>query len=107
MGKERSKRAILEIQAEIITEDKRHAGTIENLSDNGMYIITAPPKSEKDFFPGTEIEIRFRLPSEEKLALRCTIKWSYLTPPHGYTFSLGLKIKDPPLTYHEALNALR
>ncbi len=107
MGKNRSKRAILEIQAEIITEDKRHAGTIENLSDNGMYIVTAPPKSEKVFFPGTEIEIRFRLPSEEKLALRCTIKWSYLTPPHGYTFSLGLKIKDPPLTYHEALNALR
>ena len=50
MGKNRSKRAILEIQAEIITGDKRYAGTIENLSNNGMYIITAPPKSEKDLF---------------------------------------------------------
>ena len=107
MKAKRSKRAILEIPAEIITGDKRLAGTIENLSNNGMYIVTAPAKSEKDFFPGTEIEIRFRLPSGEKLALHCKIKWSYLTPPHGYTFSIGLKIKDPPLSYHEALQSLR
>jgi len=107
MESKRSKRAILEIPAEIITEDKRRAGTIENLSNNGMLLVTAPPKSEKTFFPGREIEIRFRLPDGEKLALHCKIKWSYMTPPHGYTFSLGVKIKDPPLTYQEALDSLR
>ncbi len=107
MKAKRSKRVILEIPAEIITENKHCAGTIENLSDNGMYVVTAPAKSEKHFPPGTEAEIRFRLPSGEKLALHCKIKWSFLTPPHSYTFSIGLKIKDPPLSYHEALQALR
>ena len=100
------KRAILDIPAEIITEDKRRAGTIENLSDEGIYVVAAPAKSEKDFFPGTELEIRFQLPSGEKLSLHCVIKWSYLTPPHGYTFSIGLKITDPPLTYQESLKTL-
>ena len=107
MESKRSKRVILNIPAEIIIGDNRRAGTIENLSNNGMYIVTAPPKSGNDFLPGTEIEIRFRLPSGKKLALHCKIKWSYLTPPHSYTFSLGLKIKDAPLTYQEALNSLR
>lgn len=107
MEAKRSKRVILELPAEIITENKRCVGTIENLSNNGMYIVTAPAKSEKDFSPGTELEIRFRLPSGEKLALHCKIKWSYLTPPHSYTFSIGLKIKDAPLTYQKALQALR
>ncbi len=107
MGEKRSKRVILEIPTEIITENKRCAGTIENLSNNGMYIVTAPPKSEKDFARDTELEIRFRLPSGEELDLHCKIKWSFLTPPNRFTFSIGLKIKDPPPTYQEALNSLR
>lgn len=106
MEAKRSKRAILDIPTEIIDGDKRRAGTIENLSDNGIYVVTAPTKSEKDLFPGTELEIRFRLPSGEKMQLHCVVKWSYLTPPHGYTFSMGLNITDPPLTYQETLNSL-
>ena len=57
MESKRSKRVILEIPAEIITEDKHSAGKIENLSDNGMYIVAAPVKSENAFLPGTETEI--------------------------------------------------
>lgn len=106
MEAKRSKRAILDIPAEIINEDKRRAGTIENLSDEGIYVVAAPTKSEKDFPPGRGLEIRFRLPSGEKLDLHCTVQWSYLTPPHGYTFSIGLKIIDPPLIYQEALKSL-
>jgi hypothetical protein len=106
MEARRSKRAILDIPAEIINKDKRSAGTIENLSDEGIYMVTAPIRSEKDFSPGTEIEIRFRLLSGEKLNLRCIVKWSYLTPPHGYTFSIGLRIIDPPLTFKEAVKTL-
>ena len=103
----RSKRAILDIPAEIINGDKRRAGTIENLSEAGLYVVTAPTKSEKELFPGTEIEIRFRLPSEEKVSLHCVVKWSYLTPPHGYTFSMGLEVKNPPATYLDAIDKIR
>ena len=106
MEARRSKRAILDIAAEIIDGDRRRAGTIENLSDEGIYVVTAPTKSEKDLFPGTEVEIRFWLPSGENIQLHCVVQWSYLTPPHGYTFSMGLRITDPPLTYQEALKTL-
>lgn len=106
MEARRSRRTILDIPAEIIDGDRRRAGTIENLSDRGLYVVTAPVKSEKELFPGTEVEIRFRLPSEEKIHLHCVIKWSYLTPPHGYTFSMGLKITDPPAAYQEAINQM-
>jgi len=100
------KRKIVNIPAEIIDGDKHRAGTIENLSDNGIYVVIAPIKSEKDLSPGTELEIRFLLPSGEKMQLPCVVKWSYLTPPHGYTFSVGLNITTPPLTYQKALNTL-
>lgn len=107
MEARRSNRAILNIPAEIIDGDRRRAGTIENLSDEGIYVVTAPTKSEKELFPGTAIEIRFRLPSEEKISLHCVIKWSYLTPPHGYTFSMGLEITDPPALYRQAIMQLK
>ena len=107
MESRRYKRAILDIPAEIIDGDRRRAGTIENLSDRGLYVVTAPTKSEKEFFPGTEIEIRFRLPSEEQLRLHCMVKWSSLIPPHGFTFSIGLEITNPPAEYQEALKQMK
>ena len=59
MESKRSKRVILNIPAEIIIGDNRRAGTIENLSNNGMYIVTAPPKSEKTFRPAQRLRSGF------------------------------------------------
>ena len=49
MEARRSKRAILDIAAEIIDGDRRRAGTIENLSDEGMYVVTAPKIRNRAF----------------------------------------------------------
>jgi len=104
--KERPKRIIISLPAELICGDRRYAGSIENLSPVGAYVVTAPAKSSLDFSPHSPVALRFQFPSGERLDLHCTIKWSYATPPHGYTHSIGLEIIDPPLTYQETLTTL-
>ncbi len=101
-----SKRIIINSPAEIIVGEKRYASTIENLSDKGLYVTTAPLKSPIDFSPDTLLELRFKLMSGEKLNLQCMVKWSYQTPPHGFTNSLGLEVMDPPQAYMEFLENL-
>jgi hypothetical protein len=102
-----SGRVIVDLPAEIICGERRYAGSIENLSVEGAYVVTAPLKSPSGISPDAIIEMRIHLPSGEKLNLNCKIKWSYLTPPHGYTNSIGLEILDPPPEYKEYLKALQ
>jgi len=107
MESRRSRRLILSLPAEIICGDRRYPGSIENISAEGIYLVTPATMSGEDLAPGTMPELRFRFLSGEEMHLHCRIKWSYPTPPHGYTNSLGLEIMDPPLTYKEILNTLK
>ncbi len=105
MDARRHKRIIMHLSAEVICEDRRYAGSIENLSPEGAYIVIASSKGSQDFVPDKLLELRFHSPSGEKMNLRCRVKWSYLTPPHGYTNSIGLEILEPPVTYQEIFNS--
>ena len=102
----RHKRIIVNIRAELVCGDKLYAGSIENISPGGAYVVTAPSKSSRDFAPGSVLELKFKFPSGEKMNLHCIVKWSYSTPPHGLTNSVGLKITDPPSAYKESLKTL-
>lgn len=102
----RSKRIIVKLKTEIVTESQGHTGFLENLSEEGIYMITAPANPMIDFPPGTSLELKFLLPSKELLNLKCKVKWSFRTPPHGLTNSMGLEIIDPPPQYMELLEAL-
>ena len=106
MEMRRHKRAIVSLQAEIIANDKRYATSIENLSDEGAYIVMATSQPSLNFSADTHLELRFRMPSGEKISLQCKVKWSYQTPPHGYTNSVGLEIIEKPPEYNEALKTL-
>jgi hypothetical protein len=97
---------MINLKAELIAGDTRSACFIENMSEKGIYLVAAPTKSSLDFSPESAFELRFKLPSGEKLNLRCSVIWSFPTPPHGYTYSIGLQVTDPPLTYLEALKEL-
>jgi hypothetical protein len=99
------KRNIVNIQAELICADMRCASFIENLSEEGVYIVTAPTDTSLDFRPDAPAELRFELPEGNRHYLNCKIKWSYKTPPHGLTSSIGMKVIDPPASYREALQA--
>ncbi len=107
MEARRYKRIILTLQAELVAGDMRYACFIENLSEEGVYITIAQSKPPVDFNSDTPFELRFRFPSGKKLNLNCRVKWSYLTPPHGYTNSVGLEIMNPPLLYTEILKTLQ
>ena len=107
MDKRQFKRNIVNIQAELICDDMRCASFIENLSEEGIYIVTAPADASLDFKPDTSAELKFELPSGGKQHLNCKIKWSYKTPPHGLTSSIGMKVIDPPAAYREALQTLK
>ena len=106
MDARRNKRFIVSLEAELILKDIRIASSIENFSEEGVYVITAPSKFFPDFAPDTCFELKFQLPSGEKQCLNCRVKWSYKTPPHGLTNSIGMQIIDPPLSYKESLKAL-
>lgn len=100
------KRIIVNLPAELILKDTRYACTIENLSEKGLYAIAAPRKSS-EFTAGAPAEVRFLSPSGEKLVLQCKIIWSYLTPPHGYTSSIGMEITEYPSAYTHLLESVK
>lgn len=106
MEKRREKRKIVNIPAEVLCGDKYCAGTIENISESGIYLVTAPQKALSDLPVDTPVEIRFTFPSGEKQILHCRLRWSYLTPPHGFTQSIGVEILDPSPVYKALLQSL-
>ncbi len=106
MERRRSKRKIVRLSAERISSDKNHAVFIENLSEDGIYLITAPAKTAIDFIPETMLKVKFQFPSGETLNLHCKVIWSCKTLHDGLTNSIGLEIIDPPLKYKEFIRTL-
>ncbi len=106
MEKRYSKRIIVTLKAELISHGINYKGFIENVSENGLYIVTAPTETPASFIPDMPCEIKFQLPSGEALNLHCKVIWSYKTPPHGLTNSIGLEIIDPTSEYIESLKNL-
>jgi hypothetical protein len=107
MNVRRSERVILKLPSEIIIQGTHYASSIENLSEEGAYIITATVENTETFSTDTMLELKFKTPSGEAQVLSCKIKWSYLTPPHGFTNSMGLELIDPPLSYKDLLRSLQ
>jgi hypothetical protein len=105
MERRRSKRLTVNLKAERISCTKNCSVFIENLSEDGIYMITAPAKN-KNYEPGSEIDLRLKLSSGETIKLNCYVKWVYENSPEDLTNSVGLEIKDPPLKYKECLKIL-
>jgi hypothetical protein len=106
MEKRRSERKIVTLKAEIVSGDKSYAGVVENISEEGIYVITTPSKNPMDFTHGTMVELKFQLHSGEGMNLHCKVIWAYKTPPHGLTNSIGVEIIEPPAQYKEFLKTL-
>jgi hypothetical protein len=107
MEKRRSNRIKINLRAERISGDNRHGIFIENISENGINIIVANEKTLKEFLPGKDVDLRFRLSSGEALNLRCKVKWFCPdSQPDVLTESIGLEIIDPPPRYIEFVRTL-
>ena len=66
--------------------------------------ITINPAS--DFIPGEQFEIQFQSISGEKISVPGKVKWSYDTPPHGLTKSIGIQILEDNPGYKKLLSSL-
>jgi len=107
MERRRYKRKVVKLNAERISGNERYTVFIENISENGIYMINAPSGAVKSYLPGTEIDLKFQLSSGETLDIRCRVIWSYKrTPPDELTDSVGMEIIDPPLKYREFVRTL-
>ena len=96
MNKRHSNRITIGLKAEIISDDVHYGGVIDNISEDGMFVITDFEKNPVNFTPGSTVKVKFQFLSQEMLVLDCTVQWSFKTPPHGLTTRMGLKIIDPP-----------
>lgn len=107
MEKRRSERKQIHLKAERISGDTSYAVFIENISEHGINIITAPAETGTAFIPGAPLDLKFQLSSGEIIGLNCTVIWSYQnTPPDELTSSIGMKITDPPLRYRDFVKSL-
>jgi len=102
----RSKRVSVNLKAERLSCTKNCSVFIENLSEHGIHMITAPPKIPSIFKPGAPVELKLMINNGETITLQCNVKWSYDNSPEDMTNSVGLEIVDPPERYIEFVRSL-
>ena len=106
MDNRQAKRKIVNIKAELIYGEAHCASVIENISRKGVYAVASRTSTVSDFTPDSTVELKFEFPAGEKQHLHCRIKWSYKTPPHELTSSIGMEIIDASSAYSEILESM-
>ena len=105
MERRGANRLVVNLKAERLSCTKNCSVFIENLSDTGIYMITAPSKS-KDYEPGRKLLLQLELASGKTFNLHCNVKWSYDNSPEDLTNSVGLEILNPPEEYKHFVRTL-
>lgn len=108
MERRHEKRIIFNLKAELISNGKSYEVFIDNLSENGIYVTTAPTETAIDFITGTILELKLPLPSGEALNLHCEVRWLYSYKLRSFRIvnNMGLQIIEPSLKYKEFLKTL-
>jgi len=100
MERRKSKRTAVSLKAVRISGAKRHDVFIEDMSETGIHLLTAPSTAFGKYAAGNEIDVRLGLPHGEKILLHCRIVWSFRRmPPEREVDSVGLEILSPPPKY--------
>ena len=106
MEKRRYYRKNINLGTKIISSGKNSVGFINNISKNGLLIVTTSLKTARDFTNGKTLDLEFQSRLGEILFLKCIIKWLRKTPPLDLTNSIGLEIIDKPAEYEEFIKSL-
>jgi hypothetical protein len=100
MERRKTKRVSVKLRAERISGRENHSVFIEDISEHGIHIITAPSAANRKYSPGAEIDLKLELASGLKILLRCITRWAYhKLPPEKEVDSIGLEIINPPPEY--------
>ncbi|MBI5099457.1 MAG: PilZ domain-containing protein [Nitrospirae bacterium] len=105
MERRQARRVTVNLKAERISCTKDCSVFIENLSESGIYMTTAPAKSN-EYVPGTELDLELELNTGKIINLNCHVKWAFDNSPDDITKSVGLEIVDPPSEYKEFVKSL-
>jgi hypothetical protein len=106
MEKRRFKRCISRFHSVVLAKGKSYAGSLENVSEEGLaYIMPYIKPALKELVPEEKIKLIVLTPSGDTLNLNCEIRW---TNAHceNERFCVGAKIIDPPEKYKEFLKTL-
>jgi len=102
MERRNTRRTKARIEAELISEDFRCPGVIENYSERGISLETDSSdvlSQSTRFSPGTKFQVKFQTSSGELIILNCKVIWSFKTAPDGLKKKVGMEVVFPPPTY--------
>jgi len=103
----KTKRLSVNMKAERLSCVKNCSVFIENLSEKGIHMITAPAGLPGLFEEGSSVELKLRVGNGQVIKLQCNVKWSYDNSSEDMTNSVGLEIVNPPDEYREFVRGLR
>lgn len=89
-----SERIQTELEADLIVNRQRHQATVENLSDNGIKIVTESTNKTVDCLPDETIDLKFEAPSGETLNLSCIVRWTSKISSESLMQDIGLEIAE-------------
>jgi len=104
MERRRARRVTINLKAERISCINDCSVFIENISETGIYLITAPEK-KNTYIPGTEMDLELELSTGKTINLNCNVKWAENSTDEK-SKSVGLEIINPPLEYKDFLKTL-
>jgi hypothetical protein len=102
------KRTDITIRAEIKTDSKYYEGSVENLSEEGLFEISFIDIEVSDFVPEKILVATFHNPSGEDLHVQCKIIWLRLNKDNSgrLTYCMGMEIILPHSGYKDFLKSL-
>ena len=95
------KRIDAKISAELSIDGKYYEGSIDNLSEEGLFEIVLTDIENTDFTLKKNIRVKFHRPSGEDLDLKCQIIWLRLNRDNHARLKccMGMEIISPPESY--------
>ena len=108
MEDRRFKRIDFKLNAEVTLGGKSYKGSMENLSEGGLFEIVFSEVDLTDFTNGAPVGVKFHIPSEEIIDLHCKIVWLRVGPEQivGLKYNMGLEIITPSPEYKEFFKTL-
>jgi len=102
------KRIDTKISAEVKIDGKFHEGSIENISEEGLFEIVFVEVEVSGFIPEKILGVKFHNPSGEDLDLKCKIVWLRLNGdnPARLRYCMGMEIISPPASYKKFVKTL-
>lgn len=106
MLKRFSDRMDVGLDADIILNNERYEGKIENVSDAGCFLRIFPEHGSIDLHPGTIFELKPELPSGKAVSLDCRVVWLEKNALDGAPNTIGLQFLELAPEYDEYVKTL-